>query len=150
MRPKWMLMLFLCVPYLARAMVSRAIVIKNCQEKIKYNGQEKSIAELVKQSRLNGGLEAFSVTQVVDCRGQHPFFVKRGDLLSLTDKDVAQIEQNNFIYASFFGYEKTRLSKGRYEAVGALLIGTNREVLLNHPSFYRLRTLAIRLEGSKL
>jgi len=125
-------LLFLCIPH-----ISQAMLIKNPE-----------IAQLIKLSLLNKGNDLFSVTRVVEYKDG--VFIKKGDLLSLTNQNIAQIEKNNFIYQPFFGYEETRLSQDHPQRVGALLIGTTDEKQLNHPLFSRLRTLSPLLKKSKL
>lgn len=92
------------------------------QAEVEINGVTKPMLGHIMQAILDPKKEVFSVTHIVRFVDEH--FVLKGDLCTIDEDDIKDVEAENFVYVPFYTLAKTRLSPGTYEEVGAIIVGT--------------------------
>ena len=80
----------------------------------------------------------FSTTSII--RKNEEGFVKQGDILNITEEDLADISNENYVYCNYYAMEKTRLSQKTYVPVGAIILGTKDEKAKEELHFASLRS----------
>ncbi len=99
--------------------------IKDLTTKIEFNGVKKPILNWISKCLLygeKGKKEPFSVTSII--KSENDKFMYQGDIFSLNENDIKEINNGNSVYCSFYTIKKTRLSADDYEKVGAIILGT--------------------------
>ncbi|HLW73290.1 MAG TPA: hypothetical protein VKR54_04555 [Candidatus Babeliales bacterium] len=105
---------------------------------IEFQGEKKPLLGWIMVSQLNTK-HPFSITSVV--RYDTNEFILKGDILNLNEQDLNDISNNNYVYCPFYSLEKTRLSMGRYEEVGAIILGTTDQQAGQQLHFAKMRNL---------
>jgi hypothetical protein len=108
-------------------------------EIIKINGVSKPMLGHIVQAQFNPETDPFSVTSVI--RFENNKFFLKGDILSLDEDDVTDIANGKFLYVPYYTMQKTRLSHGSYQEVGAIIIGSSDPSLSNRLHFAAVRSV---------
>ena len=96
---------------------------KHTNELIEFEGEKKPLIGWIRAGLLNSE-HPFSTTSVIRLVNAQTF-VMQGDVLSLETQDLeGDIANDNYVYTPFYAMLKTRLSRGTYANVGAIILGT--------------------------
>ncbi len=99
----------------------------------------KSVLERIIIAQHHPTTDPFSVTSVI--RYKNGNFYLKGDILNLTDEDINDIKNNNFVYANYYTMTKTRLSRGTYQEIGAIIVGSSDESLKHSLHFAAMKKI---------
>lgn len=90
--------------------------------KIAFYGEIKYLLDYIHDCQFQPNYHKFGTTSVI--RFANNVFTKQGDILDLTENDLSDVRNGNWVYTSYYASEKTRLSCGRHERIGAVILGT--------------------------
>jgi hypothetical protein len=105
---------------------------------IEFKGEKKPLLGWIMASLLDEK-HPFSVTTVV--RYDENKFILKGDILNLNEQDLNDINNSNYVYCSFYTLEKTRLSQGTYQEIGAIILGTKDQTMSQKLHFAKMKNL---------
>ncbi len=101
---------------------------------IEINGVKGNILEHITKSFINIKNPSSTIDVFIYYEGN---FCLIGDILYLNTIDIDEIKKGNFCYIPFYTFKKTRLSRGEYIRIGAIVIGTKDKTIIEiHESLY--------------
>lgn len=101
----------------------RAIRVVRKGKEIEFQGERKGVCEFINECIESGFKHEFTKTRLVRMRneGETVCFEEQGDLRSLKDSDIEEIEGGKYFYRS--NYTATMTDRGKMEEVGLILLG---------------------------
>jgi hypothetical protein len=109
------------VPSTTDPQAESVLAEKISPEIIEFGGIKKPILGHIVQAQFNPETDPFSVTSVVIYKENR--FILKGDILALSEDDLNDIANGNFVYVPFYTRRKTRL--GNYQELGAIIVGSS-------------------------